>query len=173
MSADMNKDENSKSIRLDELFGELQRDAQTIEPGLTVFETRKVNSDSNSAQASSSEVSHIKDSPQRLNISCPYLGLQSDLRTQTIFPSKRNYCHRSGHAVSVDVGYQSQFCLASEYKQCSYFLAGITDSPSESRGYQEKKTSSSGSGKRVIWGGLLLFVVLLVVALVFLNGYIF
>lgn len=57
MSADMNKDKNSKSIRLDELFVELQRDTQTIEPGLTEFETRKVDSDSNSAHAPLSDAS--------------------------------------------------------------------------------------------------------------------
>jgi hypothetical protein len=103
MGTDGKKDKEGKSIRLDELFVELQRDAQIIEPGLPVFEKRKVNSDLNSAHAPLSEAS---------------------LHTEPI-------------------------------------------------GYQEEEAPSGGSRKQVIWGGLLLFVVILVVALVFLNGYIF
>ena len=52
---------------------------------------------------------------------CPYLGIKTDENTSHLYPSRANYCHRVSPPGRIVREYQSQWCLADQYKDCLVF----------------------------------------------------
>ena len=52
---------------------------------------------------------------------CPYLGIKTDENTSHLYPSRANYCHRVSPPGRIGRGWQSQWCLAGQYKDCLVF----------------------------------------------------
>ena len=63
MERNAKKNKDGKNVRLDELFVELQRDAQAVEPGIPNFESGKVKKHSILRPVLSTEELRVKDSP--------------------------------------------------------------------------------------------------------------
>jgi len=73
MERDAKKDKSGKNIRLDELFIELQRDAQAVEPGIPVFESGKVKKHSTLRPVLTTEEPRVKGSPYLDGVEAPPL----------------------------------------------------------------------------------------------------
>ena len=52
---------------------------------------------------------------------CPYLGLQHDPQTPALFPSERNFCHRTGSPHVILDTHQQSYCLVAEHQTCPIF----------------------------------------------------
>lgn len=55
---------------------------------------------------------------------CPFLGIERDSETHFVVPDGINLCHQTHPPRTVNLKYQVDYCLTTNYDQCDGFLAG-------------------------------------------------
>ena len=54
---------------------------------------------------------------------CPYLGLPDDPSSRFSFATPAHRCHVKRKPSTIDLGHQGAFCLSSEFRACSRYIA--------------------------------------------------
>jgi len=78
-------------------------------------------------------------------MTCPYLGLIDDPKTNTAFPYVGNACHRIKSPVNVALAYQEDCCLKAAHTQCPGYIHGWEN------GFPKSLRGSSPGGMRSFW----------------------
>lgn len=71
--------------------------------------------------ADAKQNNNLSENDQPRNMSCPYLGLESDPTTWLSYANSGNFCHRLSTPKPVDVRHQRQFCLTQAHPICKIY----------------------------------------------------
>lgn len=52
---------------------------------------------------------------------CPFLGLEEDPQTLSVFPSEHNFCYRTEKPTPIELAYQQEYCLIKNHLNCPVF----------------------------------------------------
>jgi hypothetical protein len=62
--------------------------------------------------------SNLEPEAAPFSYTCPFLGMQDDRTTVTMFPSQDNLCFRCQSPAAPNAAYQTRFCLSQEFHAC-------------------------------------------------------
>jgi LysM repeat protein len=100
----------------------------------------------------------------RVEVACPYLGLQSDRATHFAFPSEGQRCFAAGKAVHINEAKQARHCLTGQHVTCSLYVQAVPAAASVAKRPAPDPTTDrprrSGRRKRVLAVILVLLLIL-------------
>jgi len=102
---------------------------------------------------------------------CPYLGLLSDPKTTTMYPTSDNACHRASPPASIALHYQNRCCLDQTHEKCPGYQVGWPDGfPNELRGQNPVKEKAVIPYWTLFLGIGLLAIIIIIGALSQISG---
>lgn len=100
---------------------------------------------------------------------CPFLGLSDDTTSHMAFTSPENYCHQCKPITPIKLEYQNDYCLDTNFKNCSIYINGAGKRMPADLVYDARADRQpASSDQRFFWFGVVLVGIFIAISLYYI-----